>query len=122
MIDVILIHANWCGHCQTLMPEWKKMKEIIKNDKNIHVHEIESSDADKDHRIDEFNKKTKGGRKITVPGFPTIVRLENGDISEYKGERTAEKLAKWARKEKMAGGKRKSQHKKRKIGGKKRGD
>jgi hypothetical protein len=94
------------------MPEWKKMKEDLKTNKNVSVHEIESEDSDKDHRLTEFGKKTKGGEKISVQGFPMIVRFENGEMTEYKGERTADKLSKWVTKHKLSGGKRKSKRSK----------
>jgi protein disulfide-isomerase A1 len=113
MIDVLLVHAKWCGHCQALMPEWEKMKDLLKNHKNVSIHEIESDDSDKDKRLEEFGKKA-GGQKPSIRGFPTIVRFENGEMIEYKGERTADKLAKWALKEKLSGGgKRKSKRNKR---------
>ena len=26
---VVLIHANWCPHCQTMKPEWNEMKNKL---------------------------------------------------------------------------------------------
>jgi len=93
------------------MPEWKKMKESLKSNKNVSIHEIESEDSDKESRLEEFGKKA-GGEKISIRGFPMILRFENGEMTEYKGERTADKLAKWATKHKLSGGKRKSKRSK----------
>lgn len=107
MIDLLLVHAKWCGHCQHLMPEWKKMKEILKDNKNVSVHEIENDDSDKEHRLSELSKKA-GGNKISVRGFPMIVRFENGEMIEFKGKRTAQELAKWAVKHKLSGGRRRT--------------
>uniref|UniRef100_A0A6C0B8I3 Thioredoxin domain-containing protein n=1 Tax=viral metagenome TaxID=1070528 RepID=A0A6C0B8I3_9ZZZZ len=112
MIDLLLIHANWCGHCQHLMPEWKKMKEILKDNENVSVHEIENDDSDKEHRLSKFSQKN-GGNKVSVRGFPTIIRFENGEMTEFKGKRTAEELAKWALKHKLSGGRRKTKRTKR---------
>jgi protein disulfide-isomerase A1 len=115
MIDVLLIHADWCGHCKSLMPEWKKVKDTLKNNNNIIFHEIESNDSDKDHRLNELSKKTKSRAKIEIRGFPMILRLENSELTEYKGERTADKMAKWVTKHKLSGGKRKTKRIKRRI-------
>jgi thiol-disulfide isomerase/thioredoxin len=107
MTDVLLIHAEWCGHCKALKPEWDKMKEELKSNENISIHEIESADKDKDSKLDEFSKKA-GGEKISVRGFPMILKFENGKMTEYTGERSADKLAKWAQGDKSGGGKRRS--------------
>ncbi len=104
MTDVLLIHAKWCGHCQTLMPEWKKMKELVEGKNNVHIHEIETDDTDKDSKMHTLNGKIEKGGKISVKGFPTIVKIVNGEMYEYKGKRTADEMAKWAEKEKMSGG------------------
>jgi len=114
MIEVLLIHANWCGHCQTLMPEWNKMKDLLKDNKNVAVHEIEAGDANKEQKLDDFSKKHNRGEKVSVKGFPTIVRFENGEMTEFRGQRTAQELAKWAAKQKLSGGKKKSKRVRRK--------
>ena len=70
---MMLFHAKWCGHCKTLMPEWKKFKEQA----NIDVIEYEADeDPDKMSEND-------------VKGFPTIkCRTSSGDVKEFNGERT----------------------------------
>jgi thiol-disulfide isomerase/thioredoxin len=70
---MMLFHAKWCGHCKTLMPEWKKFKEQA----NIDVIEYEADeDPDKMSEND-------------VKGFPTIkCSTSSGDVKEFQGERT----------------------------------
>jgi len=80
---MMLFHAKWCGHCKTLMPEWKKFKEQAK----INVVEYEA-DEDSD-KMSENN----------VKGYPTIkCRTSSGDVKEFNGERTISGLNAFAKK------------------------
>jgi len=92
---VVVVHAEWCGHCQRLMPEWDKMMESFKNHPDIEVKKIEIKDKNMDQIINELNGKlTK--EKINVNGYPTIFLIKGGNIKYYNsGERTADALTKW---------------------------
>jgi thiol-disulfide isomerase/thioredoxin len=98
VITIGLIHANWCGHCQALKPEWQKMKNEMKMEnkrgKNFHFVEIEDSDSMKEKKINNINKKLKEG-KIMVDGFPTIFKIEGGNVKYYQGQREARSLKSW---------------------------
>jgi hypothetical protein len=97
LTTVGLIHANWCGHCQALKPEWHKMKNEMKmgnKNRNFHFVEIEDSDIMKEKKINNINKKLKG-KKIVINGFPTIFKIEGGDVKYYGGEREARSLKNW---------------------------
>ena len=99
MTDIVVIHANWCGHCKTLMEPkgpWKTMKTLLKDKKHITIHEIENDDGNKEDKLRMLNGKIKGDDKITVKGFPTIVKLVGGEKHEFAGMRTGGELAKWA--------------------------
>jgi thiol-disulfide isomerase/thioredoxin len=80
-IVVGLIHANWCGHCQQLMPKWEEMKKRITVPHEI--VEIEDSDPLKQNKIDGLNKRIQGDREISVSGYPTVFRIGNGGELEY---------------------------------------
>ena len=88
-----LIHAKWCGHCQMLMPEWEKMRKMM--GENHDIREIEDGDQDKDQKISEINTKITGDKKLSINGFPTIFKVENGELHMYPGERKAEKMKDW---------------------------
>lgn len=93
-----LIYANWCGHCQSLKPEWKNMKNKIKSSKLRNKHhfiEIEDSDHQKDKKINKVNMNIKGGSKLSVEGYPTIFKVKGGNLEYYKGGRTSNELSNW---------------------------
>jgi thiol-disulfide isomerase/thioredoxin len=96
-VIVGVIHANWCGHCQALMPKWKIFKNQIKNNNKINVLEIEDSDHDKDKRIANLNLKINNKSvRLQASGFPTIFKIQNGNLEYYNGEREPESLKQWA--------------------------
>jgi thiol-disulfide isomerase/thioredoxin len=95
-IIVGLIHATWCGHCQTLMPVWKKIVKSMKGNKMIDIVEIESSETDKDARMADINSKiSKDSPKLEANGFPTIFKVKNGKLEYYDKERQADAMRKW---------------------------
>lgn len=94
-----LIHANWCGHCQQLMPIWKELKTELLNNSNknkIRIVEIESEDSDKDYKIDELNNKyILNGDKISIEGFPTIFKIYDGKLEYFSNNRDYETMKNW---------------------------
>lgn len=97
LIIIGLIHANWCGHCQALKPEWKKMKyNIMKSPSrsSYRFMEIEDSDKAKDYKINVINSKLKGG-KLEVNGFPTIFKVSGGSLDYFDGGRDAKSMENW---------------------------
>jgi thiol-disulfide isomerase/thioredoxin len=70
--QIIIVKAEWCGHCQKAAPEFAK---IEKNGKIP----VKILDADKNK--DEVNA-------LNVKGYPTILFMENGNKTEYSGQRT----------------------------------
>jgi thiol-disulfide isomerase/thioredoxin len=88
-INVTLYHANWCGHCQEFMPEWKKFeKEMETNSKRkVTVNSVEESSLSRSD-MPKINGKD-------IRGFPTI-KITNGDKEiNYDGKRTAKDLIKY---------------------------
>jgi len=99
IVTVGLIYANWCGHCQALKPEWKKMKyNIMKTPsykKGMYKFiEIEDSDKMKDQKINNMNSYLKG-EKLTANGYPTIFKIKGGKLQYYTNDRTAPELQNW---------------------------
>ena len=76
-VHILLFHANWCGHCKTFMPEWRKFKKNNDDNYKITMHEG-----------DEPGTKVLSS-KYGVEGFPTIVVKRNGKHQHYSGDRTS---------------------------------
>ena len=93
VITVGLIHASWCGHCQALKPEWKKMKKGM-HGANCNYLEIEDSDPHKDRKIANVNGRLKG-EKLVANGYPTIFKIRGGKLEYYQGERNASAMQQW---------------------------
>ena len=94
---VVLIHADWCGHCKRLEPEWKSMKESLDNNvkQNVIFEEIES--AELDAKLPMVSKTYMHGKPLEYRGFPTIGSIRNGKFEMYGGGRTAPELLDWVR-------------------------
>ena len=72
-------YANWCGHCKSLAPEYKKAAKALKG-----VVKVGAVDCDE-------SKDLAG--KYGVQGFPTLKIFTGKDSTTYQGERTAKGIA-----------------------------
>ena len=74
-VTLVLVHADWCGHCQTYKPMWSELENVPGRTANmamIHHDMVEKSPTLKNAKI---------------PGYPTVLKVyQNGHIEEYKGE------------------------------------
>ena len=68
---MMIYYAKWCGHCQSSFEDWKKLS--------------------KKHKGKIFMIESENCPEIT--SFPTI-KIKNGKISDYNGERTVEAMEK----------------------------
>ena len=86
------IYADWCGHCQSLAPQWKKMKQMI-HKKNIAFIEIEEKEQNK---LNHFKAQYPA---LQVNGYPTIFKIyPNKKIEYYDKNRIAIDMKNWATK------------------------
>jgi len=104
VIVVGKIYANWCGHCQSLIPEWKKLVHVIqtksKMDRNSNTKyifsEIEQSYQAKG--IDDINRTylSDSHHKLALQGgFPTLFKIHDGTLHYYNGPRTYLEMLRW---------------------------
>ena len=96
---IILIHADWCGHCQRLMPAWDQMNDEIAKDaalaNKIVFHKIESNDLP--GKLDAINALLPEEGKVVVQGYPTMGDVRNKRFTMYAGERDPESLMRWVK-------------------------
>ncbi|XP_059810624.1 protein disulfide-isomerase A6 [Hypanus sabinus] len=75
---LVEFYAPWCGHCQSLAPEWKKAASALKG-----IVKVGGVDADKHQSL---------GGQYGVQGFPTIkiFGLNKNKPDDYNGARSAQ--------------------------------
>ena len=105
-ITIILIRAEWCGHCKNFEPIYKKAEEIYKNAQNGSKTKKTNGEETNREEIIEFLKEydikfenydhsdesvkniymiNHGENKNQIEGYPTIfVKIEKNGINEYK--------------------------------------
>ena len=108
--SVVCFHANWCGHCQQLKPEWDKMVN------NIDKNSLSGLLA----RVEEKNMGN-ANCDSEIMCYPTIRVFKGGKkVKDYSGKRDAKNLEEFVKKtlgNSMSGGKKrkKENQKKRNV-------
>jgi len=82
--EFVLVHMTGCGHCKTLMPEWRSAEK--ENNTGISMRAVEMNRDDGPELCEKHN----------ITGFPTMILLENGKkVADYNGERNKDGLLKF---------------------------
>ena len=102
VVEAGIIHAEWCGHCKSLMPEWSKfMENEVKGGsyKGITPKAYEEKE-------DAGAIEKKGFEMSSFPKFYTITKGGEIDYPEGVG-RTADGIKSWM--DSLTGGDKKSE-------------
>ena len=85
----VLIYRDGCPPCIETHPEWKKLENVLKVDKEVIIADINENFLNK---IDCF-----GTKKIEITHYPTMIYIsDKGQNHElYEGDRTVDGFVKW---------------------------
>ena len=80
-VIVLLFYVDWCPHCVSTKPEWKKLEALNgtkMNNKTIEVKAVncEGSEVEKEVAND-----------VGVEGYPTIKVMTKNNVEDYNGAR-----------------------------------
>ena len=70
---LVEFYAPWCGHCQSLAPEYEKAAKALRG-----IANIAAVDA------------TKENTGVSVQGYPTIKFYNEGKETDYNGGRSGQ--------------------------------
>ena len=85
---MVVIYADWCGHCQAAEPELTKLADKVDGQASVYAIESEEYTGD------------------DVSGYPTIKIVKKGKSRDYSGGRDASEMETALLKGGLLGGKR----------------
>lgn len=95
---LVLIHAEWCGHCKALMPQWNDMKRQLLKDNSYTSENIKEIESEELYKLDDINRDyIEDGNNIYADGYPTMGKIQNGSFVRYQGGRSTSELMQWAK-------------------------
>lgn len=82
-VQVVLVKANWCGHCKNFESIFDNTSKILKNNNKLKRVNLKSYDF-ADNEVKEQFEKEHGKVSQYIDGFPTVfVRKENKHDVKY---------------------------------------
>ena len=85
---LLLIYAEWCGHCTRFKPDYSKLDSILKEQGIVFpLFAIEDKSIEASKNL---------GPALNFTGYPTLkVVMTNGELVNYTGGRDLESLLKF---------------------------
>lgn len=90
-IAIVLIYADWCGHCQLLRPVWNEFIQTLDKDK---YDIIEINSEEQEEGVNKL-KRVYNVDDIPMTGFPTIGHIYRNTFYSYNDGRDLTSLKSW---------------------------
>jgi len=89
---LMLFHVNWCMYCKKAMPIWNEFKEDYEgktvNGYKLYFKDYECSDENNEEVVELMDK-------YNIEGYPTIILLTDGEVTNFEAKPTYENLEKF---------------------------
>lgn len=98
---ILLIHADWCIHCQLFKPVWEKTLKDLKNKLNIQFLSIENEVLRKlqesDIKLFNYITTTPSEKSVYFPKIMIISKTSKGGLKRkvYTGNRDYDEFTKY---------------------------
>ena len=83
-IIIYFFHVDWCPHCKTAMPEWKRFKKSY-DGKVLNGYDLKCVEY---NCTEETSEVTAMINKYKLEGYPTVKMIKDGQVIEFDSKIT----------------------------------
>ncbi len=91
---IMLFHVDWCPHCKTALPQWKKFKDAY-NGQQINGYKLKCVDVNCTEDGEDENIAVMI-KKYDIQSYPTVkLVIDGGETIEFDSKITKDSLHKF---------------------------